>query len=72
MNVLTLSGIRFGATIAFHYIYPPFSIGLGVIPVIMEGLWLKTKNPLYHQMARFWTKVFAPIRTPSNQPDRND
>ena len=27
--------------------------------VIMEGLWLKTKKPVYHQMARFWTKVFA-------------
>jgi cytochrome d ubiquinol oxidase subunit I len=25
----------------------------------MEGLWLKTGNPIYHQMARFWTKVFA-------------
>ena len=25
----------------------------------MEGLWLKTKKPVYHQMARFWTKVFA-------------
>ncbi len=25
----------------------------------MEGLWLKTKNPVYHQMARFWTRVFA-------------
>jgi cytochrome bd ubiquinol oxidase subunit I len=59
MDVLTLSRIQFGATIAFHYIYPPLSIGLGVILVIMEGLWLKTKNPLYHQMARFWTKVFA-------------
>jgi cytochrome bd ubiquinol oxidase subunit I len=27
--------------------------------VIMEATWLKTKNPIYHQMARFWTKVFA-------------
>jgi cytochrome d ubiquinol oxidase subunit I len=27
--------------------------------VIMEGVWLKTRNPIYHQMARFWTKVFA-------------
>jgi len=59
MDVLTLSRIQFGATIAFHYIYPPLSIGLGVLLVLMEGLWLKTKNPLYHQMARFWTKVFA-------------
>jgi len=59
MDVLTLSRIQFGATIAFHYIYPPLSIGLGVILVIMEAIWLRTKNPLYHQMARFWTKVFA-------------
>jgi len=59
MDVLTLSRIQFGATIAFHYLYPPLSIGLGVMLVIMEGLWLKTKKPIYHQMARFWTKVFA-------------
>jgi len=59
MDVLALSRLQFAATISFHYIYPPLSIGLGVMLVIMEGLWLWTKNPLYHQMARFWTKVFA-------------
>jgi cytochrome d ubiquinol oxidase subunit I len=59
MDVLMLSRIQFGATVAFHYIYPPLSIGLGVLLVVMEGLWLKTDNPVYHQMARFWTKVFA-------------
>lgn len=59
MDLLALSRIQFGATISFHYIYPPVSIGLGVILVIMEGLWLKTRNPLYHNMARFWTKIFA-------------
>ncbi len=59
MDVLTLSRIQFGGTIAFHYIYPPLSIGLGVLLVIMEGLWLKTNQPIYHQLARFWTRVFA-------------
>ncbi len=59
MDVLTLSRIQFGATIAFHYLYPPLSIGLGLLLVIMEGAWLKTGNNLYHQMARFWTRVFA-------------
>ena len=59
MDVLTLARIQFGATIAFHYIYPPLSIGLGVLLVVMEGLWLKTNKPVYHQKARFWTKVFA-------------
>ncbi len=59
MDVLTLSRIQFGATIAFHYIYPPLSIGLGIMLVLMEGAWLRTGNTHYHQMARFWTKVFA-------------
>ena len=59
MDVLTLSRIQFGATVAFHYIYPPLSIGLGIMLVLMEGAWLKTGNTIYHQMARFWTKVFA-------------
>lgn len=59
MDVLLLSRLQFAFTIAFHYIYPPLSIGLGVILVVVEGLWLKTGNPLYHQMARFWTRIFA-------------
>ncbi|HEU5069041.1 MAG TPA: cytochrome ubiquinol oxidase subunit I [Verrucomicrobiae bacterium] len=59
MDVLTLSRIQFAATCSFHYLYPPLSIGLGVALVIMEALWLKTGQTIYHQMARFWTKIFA-------------
>jgi cytochrome d ubiquinol oxidase subunit I len=59
MDVLLLSRIQFAFTIAFHYIYPPLSIGIGLILVIMEGLWIWTKDKVYHEMARFWTKIFA-------------
>jgi cytochrome d ubiquinol oxidase subunit I len=59
MDVLTLSRIQFSLTISFHYLYPPLSIGLGLILVLMEGMWLRTRKPIYHQMARFWTKIFA-------------
>ncbi|HPY31112.1 MAG TPA: cytochrome ubiquinol oxidase subunit I [Verrucomicrobiota bacterium] len=59
MDLLLLSRLQFAATISFHYLYPPLSIGLAVMLVIFEALWLKTNNPLYHQLARFWTKVFA-------------
>src|SRR6201986_804541 len=59
MDVLFLSRLQFALTISFHYIYPPLSIGLGVFLVVIEGLWLKTRNPIYHQMARFWTRIFA-------------
>lgn len=59
MDVEILARIQFAITVMFHYIYPQLSIGLGLILVIMEGIFLKTRNPLYHLMARFWTKVFA-------------
>lgn len=59
MTVEILARIQFAFTAAFHYIYPPLSIGLGIILVMMEGLWLKTGNPLFHNMARFWTRIFA-------------
>jgi cytochrome bd ubiquinol oxidase subunit I len=61
MDVLLLSRIQFALTVGFHYIYPPISIGLGLILVIMEGLYLKTGKPLYHQMTKFWVKIFALI-----------
>lgn len=54
-----LSRIQFAMTSMFHYIYPPLSIGLGLFLVIIEGMYLKTKNPLYLQMTKFWVKIFA-------------
>ncbi|MCI0515306.1 cytochrome ubiquinol oxidase subunit I [candidate division KSB1 bacterium] len=59
MDVLWLSRLQFGLTIAFHYIFPQLSIGLSVLLVIMEGLYLKTKNVFYQQMTRFWVKIFG-------------
>lgn len=61
MNVEILARIQFAFTIAFHYIYPPLSIGLGVIMTIMEALYLKTGKKLYEQMARFYVRIFALI-----------
>ncbi|MCB0641293.1 MAG: cytochrome ubiquinol oxidase subunit I, partial [Phaeodactylibacter sp.] len=59
MDVEILARIQFAFTVAFHYIYPPLSIGLGLVMVFMEGQYLRTKEPIYEQMARFWTKIFA-------------
>jgi len=43
----------------FHYLFPPLTIGLGVFMVVVESLWMKTKRPMYKQMALFWTKLFG-------------
>jgi cytochrome bd ubiquinol oxidase subunit I len=59
MDVETLSRLQFGFTVMFHYIFPPFSIGLGLMLVIFESIYLITKNPLYERITRFWIKIFA-------------
>lgn len=59
MDTEILARIQFAFTIAFHYIYPPLSIGIGFIMVIMEGLYLKTGNKHYEILTRFWLKIFA-------------
>ena len=59
MDVEILSRIQFAFTIAFHYIYPPLSIGLGLMLVIFESLYIKTGNKEYELLTRFWTKIFA-------------
>lgn len=59
MDIEILSRVQFAFTIAFHYIYPPLSIGIGLIMVIMEGTYLRTGNKEYETMARFWTRIFA-------------
>ena len=59
MDVEILARVQFAFTIAFHYIYPPLSIGLGLLMVIFEGLYLKTGDKSYETLVRFWTKIFA-------------
>ena len=56
-----LSRLQFAITIMFHYIFPPMTIGLGVVLVALEGLWLNTKNDLYHKQAKVWTRIFGII-----------
>ena len=59
MDVVMLSRIQFSLHTCFHYLFPPISIGLGLILVIMEGIYLKTKNHKYEEMTSFWIKIFA-------------
>jgi len=59
MDVVLLSRIQFALTIAFHYLFPPLSIGVSLMLVIMEGMYLKTKKPIYKKLTKFWMKIFA-------------
>ncbi len=43
----------------FHYLFPPLSIGLGVLLVVFGLLHRSTGDPDYRALGRFWTRVFA-------------
>lgn len=59
MDVVMLSRIQFAFTVAFHYLFPPLSIGLALMIVIFEGMYIKTANLLYKKVTVFWTRIFA-------------
>lgn len=59
MTAEFLSRLQFAFTISFHILFPAFSIGLITFIAIIEGIYLKTKNVRFLNMAKFWTKVLA-------------
>jgi len=59
MDTLLLSRIQFGVTTLFHILFPALTIGLSLYLVVIEFLWIRTKQELYYRMYRFWVKLFA-------------
>ncbi len=59
MDPLYLARWQFGVTTAYHYIFVPLTIGLGLIVAIMQSFHYRTNNDMYDRMARFWGKLFV-------------
>jgi cytochrome d ubiquinol oxidase subunit I len=59
MDAVLLARLQFALTIAFHYIFPPLTIGMSVVMVFLEGRALSTGDRAYEAAARFWTRIFA-------------
>ena len=58
-DALFLSRVQFGVTTAFHIIFPTMTIGTALFLAFLEGAWLRTGNPVYQRLYRFWIKLFA-------------
>ncbi|HSB06760.1 MAG TPA: cytochrome ubiquinol oxidase subunit I [Thermodesulfobacteriota bacterium] len=59
MDPLLLSRIQFAITTMFHILFPALTIGLSLYLVVVEFLWIRTKEEFYYRMYRFWVKIFA-------------
>lgn len=53
------SRVQFALTISYHYLYPPITIGLGLILVTLGVLHLRTGNPIWNQALKFWIRIYA-------------
>lgn len=59
LDAVLLARIQFAFTVSFHIIFPAFSIGLASYLMVLEGMWLKTDNPVYLRLFKYWRKIFA-------------
>ncbi|HEX5951454.1 MAG TPA: cytochrome ubiquinol oxidase subunit I [Actinomycetota bacterium] len=58
MDAFELSRWQFAITTIFHFFFVPLSIGLAFITAIVETAWVRTKDPEYLRMTKFWGKLF--------------
>jgi len=59
ITALELARYQFAFTVAFHILFPSFSIGLAAYLAVLEGLWLKTGKQVFLDLFQYWLKIFA-------------
>jgi cytochrome d ubiquinol oxidase subunit I len=59
MDAVLLSRIQFALTASFHFIFPPISMGLGLLLVVLGINYVRTKDPKWRQMSFFWTSIYG-------------
>ncbi|SFE18643.1 cytochrome ubiquinol oxidase subunit I [Roseivivax sediminis] len=59
LDALMLARIQFAFTVAFHFIFPAFTIGLASFLAVLNGWYLWSKDEAYLHLFNFWLKIFA-------------
>ena len=58
-SALLIHRLHFAFTATFHYLFPQLTMGLALLIVVLKTIGLRHNDPLYHQAARFWGKIFG-------------
>lgn len=61
MDAVLLARIQFAMTVGFHFLFPPLSIGLAWLLVIVEGIGWRKKDETYVVIGKFFGKILALI-----------
>ena len=54
-----LARIQFAFTVSFHFIFPALSIGTASFLMVLNGLWLYKRDPVYLKLFEYWKTIFA-------------
>jgi cytochrome bd ubiquinol oxidase subunit I len=58
-DVVTLSRLQFALTALYHFLFVPLTLGLSMILVIMESVYVMTGREIWKRMTRFWGVLFG-------------
>jgi cytochrome d ubiquinol oxidase subunit I len=58
-DVVTLSRLQFALTAMYHFLFVPLTLGLSMILVIMEAVYVMTGREIWKQMTKFWGVLFG-------------
>ncbi len=58
-SALLYDRLQFAFTATFHYLFPQLTMGLALLLLYLRSRALWSGDERYHQVARFWTKIFA-------------
>ena len=58
-TALQYDRLQFAVTATFHYLFPQLTMGLALLLVYLRTRDLLSEGDHYHQVARFWTGIFA-------------
>jgi cytochrome d ubiquinol oxidase subunit I len=58
-EAVDLARFQFAFTVAFHIVFPAFTIGLASYLAVLEALWLWTKDDAYLKVFNYWKTIFA-------------
>ncbi len=59
MTAETLARFQFAFTMSFHIVFPVFTIGLASFLVVLEALWLWTRDAAYLKLFDYWKAIFS-------------
>ena len=59
MSELFAARAQMGSSLAFHIVFAALGMGMPLAMVTAEGLWLRTGNDVYRQLARTWSQAFG-------------